>query len=116
MNVKKILATLCAGIITLSLSTAATATEYVPCYYCSTQHPLYCGGKNADESGEKSHSYGFLWMYTCKYEEELHFSVADCPINDTVWGSDHIYEAWGHTYDDAGKNICGQQDGVFGCI
>ena len=117
MKAKRTLTTLCAALVALSsLSTAAAATEYVPCNYCSTQHAMYCGGTNDEDSGTKTHRYGLFWAYTCSYYEELHFSVADCPNNGTIWGSDHIYETSGHTYDDAGKNVCGQDDAIYGCI
>ena len=116
-DMKKLISWICAATLAVAaLSTSAAATEYVVCNHCDTQHALSCGGKDSDESGEKSHRYGLFWVYKCVYTEEDHFSVVSCPQAGTIYGSDHIYSASGHNYDDAGNSVCGGKNGVFGCI
>ena len=89
---------------------AAARGYFNGCSDCGNRVIARCAGVVSVE--EKSHKYNtFLGLFgnTCIYERHTHATTETCQVNSShVHPGDNVIGYTGHTYDDLGKNACGE--------
>lgn len=107
--------TLCL-IFTAIFVVQVSATErsyFYGCSDCGESVTAFCDGL-LSRNDNCSHEYNkVLWFEgnICIYSEIIHSTTEYCDVVSThVNSGDNVYAYEGHTYDDVGKNVCGQED------
>lgn len=100
-----------ASIMIIQVS-AAERSYFGGCNDCGNHVTAKCAG--VVSVVEKSHKYNTILGFfgnTCLYDEHTHATTETCKVYSShVNPGDNVTAYTGHTYDDLGKNACGEED------
>lgn len=92
---------------------AAERSYFYGCTECGGNVVAFCDGLVSRDDNCRHEYNKFLWFEgnICIYSEIIHATTEYCDEDPThVNPGDNVYAYEGHTYDDVGKNVCGEKD------